>query len=152
MKLAEALILRADYQRRLQELKTRILRNAKVQEGQTPAEDATIRLAEVERVAVDLDAIIRQINATNSSTQLEAGQTLADALAHRDALKLRHRVYLDLAQEATVTQSRLTRSEIRFVSAVNVAQVQSTADALAREHREIDARIQEANWLTELMV
>ena len=39
MRLAEALILRADYQRRLEQLKQRLIRNAKVQAGDAPNED-----------------------------------------------------------------------------------------------------------------
>ena len=38
MKLAEALILRADCQKRIAQLKSRLLTNAKVQEGDKPAE------------------------------------------------------------------------------------------------------------------
>ena len=38
MKLAEALILRADCQKRIAQLKSRLLVNAKVQEGDAPAE------------------------------------------------------------------------------------------------------------------
>lgn len=37
MKLSEALMNRADYQKRLGQLKQRILNNAKVQEGDQPA-------------------------------------------------------------------------------------------------------------------
>jgi hypothetical protein len=36
MKLAEALIQRADYQKRVEQLKQRIVNNAKVQEGNDP--------------------------------------------------------------------------------------------------------------------
>ena len=39
MKLAEALHQRADLQKRLAQLKARLLANAKVQEGEAPAED-----------------------------------------------------------------------------------------------------------------
>jgi hypothetical protein len=39
MKLAEALILRADLQKRIEQLKQRILNNVMVQEGDEPAED-----------------------------------------------------------------------------------------------------------------
>jgi hypothetical protein len=39
MKLAEALILRADCQKRIAQLKSRLLVNAKVQEGDAPAGD-----------------------------------------------------------------------------------------------------------------
>ena len=39
MKLAEALILRADCQKRIQQLETRLTNNAMVQDGEAPAED-----------------------------------------------------------------------------------------------------------------
>ncbi len=38
MKLAEALVLRADYQKRITQLKQRLLLVARVQEGDRPAE------------------------------------------------------------------------------------------------------------------
>ena len=46
MKLAEALIWRADAKKRLEQLKTRLVRVAKVQEGDAPAEDPKALLAE----------------------------------------------------------------------------------------------------------
>ena len=39
MKLAEALNLRADLQKRIAQLKERLANNVKVQEGDSPAED-----------------------------------------------------------------------------------------------------------------
>jgi hypothetical protein len=77
--------------------------------------------------------------------------TMSDALAVRDVLQLRHSIYRELAKAATVTQDRSTKSEVKFKSAVSVAEIQGQADGQAREHRELDARIQEANWNTELM-
>lgn len=43
MNLAEALILRADCQKRIAQLKARLLTNAKIQEGDAPAETPCIR-------------------------------------------------------------------------------------------------------------
>ena len=59
-------------------------------------------------------------------------------------------MYRDLAQAATVTQSVSTRSEVRFKATVTVTAVQKKADAVAKELRDLDARIQEANWLIDL--
>jgi formiminotetrahydrofolate cyclodeaminase len=150
-KLAEALILRADLQKRLTQLEQRILRNAKVQEGDSPAETPMELLAEAEQVSEELTEIIQRINQTNSITELETGQTLADALAVRDVLRLRYNLYRQLAQEATVTQGRFTRSEIKFQSAIEVATVQKQADDLAKEYRELDTKTQACNWVTDLI-
>ena len=54
MKLAEALILRADCQKRFEQLKSRLLTNARIQEGDQPAEKPQDLLAEIERVADEL--------------------------------------------------------------------------------------------------
>lgn len=151
MRLAEALILRADAQKRLEQLKVRLLRNAKVQEGDQPAEDPAALLAELERVAAELTRLIQRINRTNAATAVEEGLTLSDALARRDVLGARQAVYRHLAEAATVEQTRYSRSEVKFRGTVEVAAVQQRADELAREYRELDARIQATNWATELI-
>lgn len=151
MKLAEALILRADYQKRIDQLKQRLLRNAKVQEDDEPAENPTNLLEELRHLSRDLLRLIQRINATNAVTKLEGEQTISDAIAHRDLLRLRHSIYRDLAQAAVVTQDRYTKSEVKFKSTVNVSEVQKRADELAKEHRDLDARIQESNWRTEMI-
>ena len=151
MRLAEALILRADSNKRAEQLKQRMFRNAKVQEGNKPSEDPQALIDELERVAGQLQQLIQQINRTNSSTLFEGATTLSDALAVRDILKLKHGVYQNLAQAAVVTQDRYSKSEVKFTSVINVADVQKRADDLARQHRELDTKIQEANWLTDLL-
>ena len=67
MKLAEALIRRADCQKRLEQLKQRLLRNAKVQEGDEPAEVPATLLEERDRVTETL-LKLQSISRTNSST------------------------------------------------------------------------------------
>ncbi len=150
MKLAEALILRADCQKRFAKLKSRLLANAKVQEGDQAAEDPKALTAELEGVASQLADLIKRINKTNSTTAFAGYGTISDALANRDVLVLRRAVYADLAQAAAFTQDRFTRSEVKYVRTVDVVDVQKRADELAKEYRELDARIQEFNWQTEL--
>ena len=151
MKLAEALILRADCQKRFEQLKVRIVRSAKVQEGDEPAENPNELIVELEGVSNQLLGLIQRINKTNSQTLLPESRTLADALAERDILALRREVYSGLAQAASVTQDRYSKSEVKFKSTVNVALIQKRADELAKAYRELDSRIQEINWRTELL-
>src|SRR5215813_10556701 len=150
MKLAEALIQRADAQKRIEQLKARIVRNARVQEGEEPAEDPVSLLQELEALAANLADLIKRINRTNAQTVLVQDKTLSDALAERDMLLSRRAAYQDLAHAASVSQDRYLRSELKFKSCVQVAEMQARADDLARLHRELDAKIQEANWNTEL--
>ncbi|MCK1815621.1 hypothetical protein MTQ13_15260 [Streptomyces sp. XM4011] len=43
------------------------------------------------------------------------------------------------------------RSELKMLSALPVAELRDRADRLAREVREIDVRIQRANWEVDLL-
>ena len=150
MKLAEALILRADHQKRLEQLRQRLVRSAKIQEGEKAPEDPTQLIKELEDTASELAALIRRINLTNSASELPNGMSLTDALAQRDVLGKKQSIYRDLAQAAVVTQDRYSRSEVKFKSTVSVAEMQERADLLAREYRDLDALIQETNWKVDL--
>ena len=150
MKLAEALQERADLNRRVQQLQQRLNNNAVVQEGEQPAEDPAELLAELNGCVSSLEQLIARINLTNCCAQAD-GETLTALLARRDALKLKLSVYRDLAYNASQLARRATRTEIKVLSAVNVKDVQTQADALAKELRLLDNAIQAANWTTELM-
>lgn len=149
MKLAEALILRADQQKKLEQLRQRLLRNAKVQEGDAPAEDPNALLREYLEISRSLVLMIQQINLTNSRTVTEQG-TLADSIAVRDSLRQRAQLYRELADASTITHERGLRTEIKFRGTLNVGDMQREADALSRQYRELDAAIQSLNWTTEL--
>jgi hypothetical protein len=45
---------------------------------------------------------------------------------------------------------RATRSELKFMSDLDVRNLRQQASDVARRARELDARIQEVNWTTEL--
>lgn len=151
MKLAEALILRADCQKRIQQLQARLIRSAKVQEGERPPEDPQALLVELEATANELVDLIKKINKTNSQTMFEGETTISDALAQRDTLWLKRSVYDNLVQTAAVIQDRYGRSEIKIFSAVNVAELQAQVDRMSRDYRELDTQIQASNWTTELI-
>ena len=151
VKLAEALAARADAQRRLEELRTRIRDNATHQEGEDPAEDANALLQEAERIAAELTVLVRRINATNATTLVEGVGTITDAIAERDGLSARRKLLADAAASATGRGSfRVIRSELRMVSALDVPELRRRADDLARRRRELDLRIQEADWTTDV--
>ena len=155
MKLAEALALRADSARQIERLRSRIVSNARFQEGEDPAENAAALLAEADEVLDGYETLIRRINRTNAATQLGADGTLTDALARRDALRARHSVVTSAADAAAGTgqpgYARQLRSELRMLSALPVAELRSRADDLARELRELDVRIQRSNWEVDLL-
>ncbi|WP_328345646.1 DIP1984 family protein [Micromonospora sp. NBC_00421] len=153
MKLAEALALRADAARRVEQLRARIVASARFQEGESPAEEAAALLAEVGGVLGELESLIRRINRTNAATVVDGG-TLTDALARRDVLRLRHGVVTSAADAAAGEGQRgfrQLRSELKMIPALPVALLRGQADDLARQLREVDTLIQRSNWEVDLL-
>lgn len=154
MKLAEALAERADAQRKYENITLRLYRVARVQEGDEPAESPKELLAEGNKVLDRLILLIRRINKTNSSTKFgDIGDeySLADAIALRDMVMKRKELYSELADEANTTQDRYRRNELRYISTVNIKEVQAQVDQLGAEYRVLDTNIQKRNWETDLL-
>lgn len=113
-------------------------------------------LAQAREVTGQIEELIRRINRTNAATELEPGVTITDAIARRDALASRRRLVTAVADAASGHQSqdagwgRQLRSELRQLTDVPVAELRREADDLARQYRELDMRIQEANWAAEV--
>lgn len=148
--LGEALTVRADMQQRLAELRDRLLAVAKVQEGEAPAEQPGVLLAEFEQTAERLRTLIARINRTNLTAVTSDGETLTAALARRDVLAVRHKVHRELAAAASEQSERYSLREIKLKATVDVAQLRRTVDELARERRELDVALQAANWANTL--
>ncbi len=150
MKLAEALIMRADLQKRLEQLRDRLTANALVQEGEVPAENPESLLEELSRCTQQLEDLIGRINLTNASTEKE-GETLTELLAKREALSQQVsilRSFLDAASRMVV---RGSRSEVKIHSTVEVAALRRELDQLSQQLRVLDTTIQASNWLVDLM-
>jgi hypothetical protein len=151
MKLAEALMQRADMQKKLARLKERITQNALVQEGDTSAEDVNELIRDFEFVTQSLSSVVKAINKTNITTILSDGKTIADKIVDRDILGRQYNMFSELASSATVSRDRWSRNEVKFVSSVDVSGLRKKADSIAQKYRELDTAIQGKNWTTDLI-
>lgn len=150
MSLAEALQLRADIKTQIAQLRSRLNDNAKVQEGEAPAEDP-LRLIELLNAECSAyEELIRRINLTNAATVLD-GQTLTALLARRDALSLELSIFRDFLQQASQRIDRYSKTEIKILPTVDVTAMQKSVDAKSKELRQLDAAIQKLNWNTMLI-
>lgn len=150
MKLAEALILRADIQKRIEQLKSRLADNAKVQEGEKPSEEPKALLAELDALTAELERLIVRINLTNCTAKVD-GKSLTELIAKRDVLTLKAGALRAFAQVAAQKVEIYSRSEIKILSTVDVAALQKQVDELARQIRQLDTTLQGANWQTGLI-
>ena len=150
MKLATALSERSDIQKRLSELQERLNNNAKVQDGETTAEDPKELLKELDSLTEQLETLIYKINLTNSKTMID-GTELTLLLAKRDVLKQKIVMLRNFLNTASAKVDRYSRKEIKILSSVDVTKLQKQIDVLSKEYRTIDEKIQGANWTTELL-
>ena len=150
MKLAEALNLRADTAKRLSQLSERLAANAKVQEGDSPAEDPSELLEELDRLTKQLEDLISRINLTNSKTLYE-GKSLTEMIAAKDTLSLKSSILRNFLSASSAKIDRYSNKEIRVVSTVNVRELQKSSDEISEEIRKLNVKIQELNWSTDLL-
>jgi len=155
-KLAEALIERKSLQERLGRIQARLAASAKVQEGDQPAEQPGDLIDEARQILAEIKRLTMQINFTNLQTLLPDNDSvsLMEAIAERDRLHAERCTFEHLNNAARIEPNRgygATRNEIKWKSTVDVADIQKRIDQLSQSYRQLDTRIQEANWLTDLI-
>lgn len=150
MKLATALSERSDIQNKISEISVRLNNNAKVQDGDTPAENPIKLMEELDSLLIRLEDLMAKINLTNSKTIYD-GKTITELLARRDCLKKKIEVMRNFLNNASNRVNRMTRTEIKIISTVPVDEMQKNIDCLSKELRQTDEKIQELNWTTELI-
>lgn len=150
MKLAEALLLRADLQKKIASLRERVVANAVVQENEAPHEDPNALLDEAVDVLKQLEELVARIHRTNLTAQLPDGRTLTAAIARRDRLTQQHSLLTTALAGCRKEPDRYSVREIKWVATMKVSKLQKQSDDLAKKLRELNARIQETNWQAEL--
>lgn len=150
MKIAEALLVRADIQKKVASLRERIGRSSVVQEGETPHEDPAKLLEEAFAALKELETLVSKINEANLSAKLPDGRTLTAAIAHRDTLAAQHSLLQHAIASTHREPDRYSMSEIKWVAVLKVASLQRQVEDLAKKIRELNAAIQETNWKIEL--
>ncbi len=151
MKLAEALMIRSDYQVKIDKLERRLMDNIKIQEGEAVTEDPNELLEELYQTIERLNTVVQQINNTNNLSKLDDGMTLSNALSSRESISKKRGILESLVRSASIKQSRVSRSEIKFVTTIDVKTLQKEIDTLSKHYRMLDTRIKSHNWLVDLI-
>ncbi|MBR5391264.1 MAG: DIP1984 family protein [Prevotella sp.] len=151
MKLAEALSIRKDLQKRIQQIGKRLEDNVKVQEGDEPSENPDELMKELDGCLNKLEDLIWRINLTNVKTFDESGKTLTQLMAEKDVLTLRISTLRNTFERASSQQERYSRSEIKMVTIVDVKQLSNQIDEYSAKLRKLDIAIQALNFQTELI-
>ena len=152
MKLAEALVERKAIKSKMEELKKRVYQNSKIQEGDKIVEDPWTLLEALKKETEKFETLVARINRTNNTSTLVGGDTtLMEAIVKKDMLHYLYMIHSNLADKATPTHERFSAREIKFLPTIEVGELRKKVDALAKEYRQLDLKIQESNWQVELL-
>jgi len=151
MRLAEALLERAEIRRKLGQLISRVKDNTKVQEGDSPSEKPEELITEYEENTMRLLELVRQINNTNCKTPFDPNMSIADAIALRDSLGAKIRAYREFYESATFKLDRYSQNEIKVVRCIDAKGLQNKINKLSKEYREVDTKLQGLNWTVDLI-
>jgi hypothetical protein len=150
MKLAELLNERKAVKEEIKKTKQRLELSAKVQEGdKDPAESPEELKQTLIQLFEKLRKLIVKINRTNVDVLIE-GKSIMEMIAERDKNIAVAAALHGLAEDATPKEARFSRNEIRFLPVVNIKELRKEADAYSKKGREIDNKIQAANWGIEI--
>lgn len=147
MKLAEALLLRADLMKKIEHLQNRITPVLIVSDDKLPQENPDKLMAQLRKAIQDLETLIIRINKTNNETYIEGEGFLMEALAKRDSLKILSEKLRYIRYAAQINNS----GDKNLKTTIDIKNLQIEMDQTGRAFREIDSKIQEINWLTELI-
>lgn len=152
MKLAVALQERNDLNKKIAQLNYRLELNAVVQEGEKTGEDPDDLLKEIDACYESLEILIARINKTNCQTITNYNNlTLAELIAKKDVLIQKINSYRSLVSTASNLVTRVSRSEIKIMSNVDVKKIQKIIDKMSKELRLVENTIEETNWQNELI-
>lgn len=148
MKLAEALSLRKDLEKRISKLKDRLENVARIQVGDEPSENPEELMTELERCLEQQERLIFSINATNMKVS-EDGKTMTKLLAERDVLNKRISILRNTFEHASGSANRYY--EVRTVSTIDVKPLRQKLDKYSQQYRLLDMKIQALNFANDLI-
>ena len=154
MKLAEALSIRADLQKKVVQLKERIKDSAKVQEGDEPCDNVEELCKELDETLVRLEDMIYRINQTNVQTNVQTiqdGVSLTRLMAKKDVLSMRVKALQEVVRHVSANDTRFGRNELKYIRTIDVNALRKEADTYAKQYRELDLKIQGLNWTVDLV-
>ena len=149
MKLAEALLLRSEYQKKIESLKQRMLVNVKIQENDDPFEDPKDLLDEIFKVEDQLYMIVKKINHKNMEIKMPNGESLADAIANRNMILKKINMLKSIPERVNERDYGVMQTGIRMHITISIAEIHKLIDSLSKDYRELDTQIQIINWTSD---
>ena len=152
MFLAEALIRKAVLKKELDALEQRMCESARIPHDEEPVDDYLILLDSYHEKEGELLDISLRIQATNNSAAFKEGETISQAIVRRDSLKRTVSMNNKLLGAATSGGRGLfSNRDVKYKRVVDMSMVRTSMDNAAKQYRDLDVKLQQLNWNTELL-
>ena len=102
-------------------------------------------------VVVAVCLVVMRIVAAIPSVQPHNPSVIVSDPPTRDLFAKKRDILAGLADAASTRQDRYSKSEVKFVATVSIAELQKEVDGLSRQYRETDTKLQELNWKTDII-
>jgi len=150
-KLSEALLDRAELQKKTVDLQNRLKENAVIQQDDVPAENPKELFDDLISTYSKLDELNKRINLTNNTTEFNSNNKLSDVLAKRESLDKQIKELTNLASCFALKNNRYSKTEIKMVATMDIKIIRSHIELLQKYRKELDRKIQALNWSVELL-
>lgn len=158
MKLAEALMLRAELKKDADDLLKRLEENAVYDEERQPMEDSKELFNKMINTLLDIRRLEEKIWKTNMNTVMQGKKTIYDFLRDRDHLvRVVYRknrlinMYKTNFMEKSQYYYKDETNKIKKFFAFDIKTLIAERDEAAKKCREINLMIQRKNWEVELL-
>ncbi|WP_227430664.1 DIP1984 family protein [Psychrobacter sp. I-STPA6b] len=155
MKLAKALIIRGDLQKKLSDTKNIIQKNSVVHKESNPNIDPNEMIVKANQIIDELDNLMERIHRTNTLAKTSDGRTMLKLLTERDTLRNRHKLLTSTIESTTKSHDSFFGERYHDLEnikvTVPVADLQKQADDISMKIRHLNITIQENNWQIDLL-
>jgi uncharacterized coiled-coil DUF342 family protein len=100
---------------------------------------------------VEFEDLVQKINYTNTVSKDTDGKSISQLIVKRDVMDTEIKMMRQFLDKASNLIQPYTKTEIRNLSSVDVSSYRKSLDDLSKKRRELEAKIQELNWTTELV-
>lgn len=154
MNILEAITLKKDLEKRIENLGSRYVGNLTVLKGGKPHEDPNELLKEMDKSIIQLNDLCYRIDAADLYVKNSTGKTLIELVIERESLTTRLNVLRNALNEVTFGSYNdygyNSRREVEFDVVVSIESISKLVDETEEQLRQVTSEIQKLDVKTEI--
>lgn len=146
MNSQENLKLRAELRDKIDSVRIRLTKNAKVQEGTEPLENPRELIGELKQTINEYSKLLKSMNVVKNVDIQRQGKDLRETLAEREAITAEKSVLESFLQALKVDYSKFCTAEVQYINTIDIEEVEKRINELSERYNELEANFKRAAW------